>query len=162
MNRVLSTTSLPRQAPEARMNPWLDSMSQSTGLRRVAAAVRTPLPAICTLDAPRLPGAPQRRGDFRLSESQPAASQERPRNPLSHAARLYQGNEVWQAVLSLFAMIVCSSQLAYSIQVEYCPGCAQARSGQEARGAGANRITTASNRIKDQGYVASGCGPQHD
>ena len=41
LNRFLSTTSLPRQEPDSRMNPWLDSMSQSTGLSRVAAAVRT-------------------------------------------------------------------------------------------------------------------------
>ena len=43
LNPVFPTTSLPRQALEAWMNPWLESKSQSTGLRRVAAAVHPPV-----------------------------------------------------------------------------------------------------------------------
>lgn len=160
MNRFLSTTSLPRQAPEARMNPLSDSMSQSTGLRRVAAAVRTPFLAICRLDAPRTLRAPSACQQYLGQEQQPAGYSAR--GPESHGL-LPLGSPFSPAGPSfnkgkkLGKRVACirHHRLRLSATIFYSSGTLAGHRRcvirPEARGAGATRIPTASNQTRDQG-----------
>jgi hypothetical protein len=140
LNRFLSTTSLPRQAPEARMNPLSDSMSQSTGLRRVAAAVRSPFLAICRLDAPRALRAPSTCSQYlgpepRLAGYAARGPESRGPSPLgssfSPSGPSLAKARRWAKGLRESVIIACSFQLPYSIQVKLWPVCAAAWSGRK-------------------------------
>ena len=104
----------------------------------------------------------QATGDFR-PEREPASGipVKAEKGLLASRGRLSEGNEVWQAVC-LYS-ISSSAAIGYHILFKWnFARAALWRNPAGTRRAGANRITSASNRIKDQGYVPSGGGSQYN